>query len=93
MKLRSRLYTKAEDTLDGDDPIFPRAATRVGMKYQASVLSWEEQQEAEARHRSGENEAGPSRHIPGGSGQPLGIASDDQSKEGMTTGSESTNPH
>ncbi|RPD53362.1 hypothetical protein L227DRAFT_581377 [Lentinus tigrinus ALCF2SS1-6] len=31
------LYTFAEDTLDPDDLIFPRAATRVGPKYQASV--------------------------------------------------------
>ena len=36
------------------------------MKYQANVLSWEEQQEAEVRHKLGESEAGPSRHIPGG---------------------------
>ena len=32
-----RLYTVAEDTLDPDDLIFPRAATRVGHKYQANV--------------------------------------------------------
>ncbi|KAI0071159.1 hypothetical protein K474DRAFT_1712701 [Panus rudis PR-1116 ss-1] len=31
-------YTVAEDTLDPDDFIFPRAATRVGQKYQVSVL-------------------------------------------------------
>ncbi|KAH9851909.1 hypothetical protein C2E23DRAFT_869052 [Lenzites betulinus] len=31
------LYTFAEDTLDPDDLIFPRAATRVGPKYQATV--------------------------------------------------------
>ncbi|KAI0738659.1 hypothetical protein C8Q80DRAFT_255981 [Daedaleopsis nitida] len=31
------LYTFAEDTLDPDDLIFPRAATRVGPKYQAIV--------------------------------------------------------
>ncbi|RDX51269.1 hypothetical protein OH76DRAFT_1505916 [Lentinus brumalis] len=31
------LYTFAEDTLDPDDLIFPRAATRVGPKYQAVV--------------------------------------------------------
>ncbi|KZV70846.1 hypothetical protein PENSPDRAFT_685129 [Peniophora sp. CONT] len=29
------LYTRAEDTLDADDPIFPRMATRIGPKYQA----------------------------------------------------------
>ncbi|TYJ52428.1 hypothetical protein B9479_006969 [Cryptococcus floricola] len=28
---------------NSEDPIFPRAATRVGPKYQATVLSWEEQ--------------------------------------------------
>lgn len=64
-----RLYTKAEDTLDPDDQIFPRAATRVGTKYQANVPTWEEQQAIEASHRahSGflDNEAGPSRHIAG----------------------------
>ncbi|KDQ61451.1 hypothetical protein JAAARDRAFT_190222 [Jaapia argillacea MUCL 33604] len=32
------LYTVAEDTLDPDDLIFPRAATRVGPKFQATVL-------------------------------------------------------
>lgn len=31
-------YTVAEDTLDPDDFIFPRAATRVGTKYQVSTL-------------------------------------------------------
>ncbi|GBE86744.1 hypothetical protein SCP_0906250 [Sparassis crispa] len=31
------LYTVAEDTLDPDDLIFPRTATRVGPKYQSSV--------------------------------------------------------
>ncbi|KAH8110725.1 hypothetical protein DFH11DRAFT_1618256 [Phellopilus nigrolimitatus] len=31
------LYTVAEDTMDPDDLIFPRAATRVGPKYQATV--------------------------------------------------------
>lgn len=35
----SSLYTVAEDSLDPDDLIFPRAATRVGHKYQASVPS------------------------------------------------------
>ncbi|PCH36401.1 hypothetical protein WOLCODRAFT_81894 [Wolfiporia cocos MD-104 SS10] len=30
-------YTVAEDTLDPDDLIFPRSATRVGSKYQAAV--------------------------------------------------------
>lgn len=32
-------YTVAEDTLDPDDLIFPRAATRVGPKYQAAIPS------------------------------------------------------
>ncbi|KAJ8589556.1 hypothetical protein M405DRAFT_933391 [Rhizopogon salebrosus TDB-379] len=32
-------YTVAEDTLDPDDLIFPRSATRVGPKYQATVPS------------------------------------------------------
>jgi hypothetical protein len=62
-----RLYTRAQDTLDPEDLIFPRAATRVGVKYQANVLSWEEQQAAEAYHGAHhgfvEGEAGPSRHI------------------------------
>jgi hypothetical protein len=58
-----RLYTNAEDALDPDDLIFPRAATRTGIKFQANVLSWEEQQAAEERHRLGESESGPSRHI------------------------------
>ena len=51
--------------IDPDDPIFPRAATRVGAKFQATVLSWEEQQEAELHHGFGDSEAGPSRHIGG----------------------------
>jgi hypothetical protein len=58
-----RLYTNAEDTLDPDDLIFPRAATRTGAKFQANVMTWEEQQAAEERHRLGESESGPSRHI------------------------------
>lgn len=64
-KIDGSLYTRAQDTLDPDDPIFPRAATRVGLRYQAIVPSWEEQQAAEARHGFGETEAGPSRHIGG----------------------------
>lgn len=62
-ELTYSLYTNAEDTLDPDDLIFPRAATRTGIKFQANVLTWEEQQAAEERHRLGESEAGPSRHI------------------------------
>lgn len=58
-----RLYTNAEDALDPDDLIFPRAATRTGAKFQANVMTWEEQQAAEERHRLGESESGPSRHI------------------------------
>ncbi|WWC87223.1 uncharacterized protein L201_002111 [Kwoniella dendrophila CBS 6074] len=55
------VYTTPEDTLDPEDAIFPRAATRVGSKYQANVPSWEEQ---EKPHLPGmiEAEAGPSRH-------------------------------
>ncbi|WWC59192.1 uncharacterized protein I303_101741 [Kwoniella dejecticola CBS 10117] len=55
------LYTTPEDALDPEDAIFPRAATRVGSKYQANVPSWEEQ---EKPHAPGvvEVEAGPSRH-------------------------------
>ncbi|WVQ76766.1 hypothetical protein IAR50_006440 [Cryptococcus sp. DSM 104548] len=37
------VYTRTEDVLDPEDPIFPRAATRVGPKYQATVPSWEDQ--------------------------------------------------
>ena len=59
----TRLYTRAGDTLDPDDPIFPRAATRVGQKFQATVLSWEEQQVEEMRR---EAEAGSSRRLIGG---------------------------
>ncbi|ORX34360.1 hypothetical protein BD324DRAFT_635569 [Kockovaella imperatae] len=57
------LYTRAEDTLDPDDLIFPRAATRIGRNFQTHVPTWEEQQEAESHRVSGEAEAGPSRHI------------------------------
>jgi hypothetical protein len=62
-KAHSSLYTNAEDALDPDDLIFPRAATRTGAKFQANVMTWEEQQAAEERHRLGESESGPSRHI------------------------------
>lgn len=34
------LYTVAEDTLDPDDLIFPKAATRVGPRFQAVVGPW-----------------------------------------------------
>ncbi|OWZ62846.1 hypothetical protein AYX14_06846 [Cryptococcus neoformans] len=37
------IHTNVEDTLDPEDAIFPRAATRVGSKYQANVPSWEEE--------------------------------------------------
>ncbi|KAL7424387.1 putative PHD type zinc finger protein with BAH domain-containing protein [Cryptotrichosporon argae] len=56
------LYTHAEDTLDPDDQIFPRAVTRVGPKFQATVPTWEEQQ-AQAHHAFGDPEAGPSRLV------------------------------
>ncbi|KAJ9114192.1 hypothetical protein QFC20_001708 [Naganishia adeliensis] len=42
------LYTVAEDTIDPDDPIFPRNLTRIGNRYQAVVPTWEEQQVIEA---------------------------------------------
>ena len=58
-----------QDTLDPDDPIFPKAATRVGVRYQANVMPWEEQQAAEAHHGFGDAEAGPSRHL---GGEPFG---------------------
>ncbi|WRT65032.1 uncharacterized protein IL334_001974 [Kwoniella shivajii] len=55
------VYTTPEDALDPEDGIFPRAATRVGSKYQVNVPSWEDQ---ETPHVPGvvEVEAGPSRH-------------------------------
>ncbi|CAE6467003.1 unnamed protein product [Rhizoctonia solani] len=34
------LYTVAQDTLDPDDLIFPKAATRVGARYQAVIGPW-----------------------------------------------------
>lgn len=37
------IHTNVKDTLDREDAIFPRAATRVGSKYQANVPSWEEE--------------------------------------------------
>ena len=63
--LGGRLYTRAEDTLDADDLIFPRAATRVGRNYQTNVPSWEEQLEMEGHNGHGELEAGPPRHMGG----------------------------
>ncbi|WVO15843.1 hypothetical protein L204_103505 [Cryptococcus depauperatus] len=45
------LYTNAEDSLDPEDSIFPRAVTRVGVKFQANVPSW--QSESMAEDRSG----------------------------------------
>jgi hypothetical protein len=47
------LYTRAEDTVDPDDLIFPKAATRVGTKFQANVPSWEEQQQRPTRWKQG----------------------------------------
>lgn len=58
--LTHRLYTRAEDTLSEEDLIFPRSVTRVGTKFQANVLSWGEQLEAEKR-RPIDVEVGPSR--------------------------------
>ncbi|KAJ9119411.1 hypothetical protein QFC24_005644 [Naganishia onofrii] len=40
-------YTVAEDSIDPDDPIFPRNVTRIGNRYQAVVPTWEEQQAIE----------------------------------------------
>lgn len=37
ISVTNSLYTVAEDTLDPDDPIYPRLATRVGPKFQATV--------------------------------------------------------
>lgn len=36
-------HTSAMDVLDSHDSIYPRAATRIGPKYQASVPSWDQQ--------------------------------------------------
>lgn len=36
-------YTDAYDTLDPDDPIWPRLAIRLGQRYQAVVPDWEDQ--------------------------------------------------
>lgn len=41
------LYTRAEDTLNPEDLIFPRSVTRVGIKYQANVPTLEEQADGE----------------------------------------------
>lgn len=38
-------HTEAKDVLDPHDSIYPRAATRLGPKYQAAPPSWEEQLE------------------------------------------------
>ncbi|KAK4688923.1 hypothetical protein P7C73_g1187, partial [Tremellales sp. Uapishka_1] len=56
------LYTAVRDTIDKDDLIFPKAATRVGTKFQALVPEWDEQQAVEATRAMKEGEAGPSRH-------------------------------
>lgn len=47
-----RLHTHAEDALNEEDLIFPRAVTRVGPKFTANVLTWEEQQAAEVKTQS-----------------------------------------
>lgn len=54
------LHTRAEDTLSEEDLIFPRAVTRVGPKYTANVLTWEEQQAAEAAKQGSLRALGPS---------------------------------
>ncbi|KII85994.1 hypothetical protein PLICRDRAFT_56467 [Plicaturopsis crispa FD-325 SS-3] len=48
-------YTVAEDTLDPDDLIFPRAATRVGPRYQVNVPALNEPTPPEIEERGGES--------------------------------------
>lgn len=57
------MYTRAEDTLNPEDLIYPRAVTRVGPKFQANVMSWEQQVEAERRRQESLETVGPSRLI------------------------------
>lgn len=45
------LYTNAEDTLNPEDLIFPRAVTRLGVKFQANVMTEEEQEAAEVKRK------------------------------------------
>ncbi|CAK9782337.1 hypothetical protein CC85DRAFT_282380 [Cutaneotrichosporon oleaginosum] len=58
------LHTRAEDTLSEEDLIFPRAVTRVGPKYTANVLTWEEQQAAEAAKQDALRAHGPPADLP-----------------------------
>ncbi|GMK59807.1 hypothetical protein CspeluHIS016_0900240 [Cutaneotrichosporon spelunceum] len=58
------LHTRAEDTLSEEDLIFPRAVTRVGPKYTANVLTWEEQQAAEVAKQGSLRALGPSLETP-----------------------------
>lgn len=37
-------HTLANDVLDPDDSIYPRATPRIGVKYQANPIAWDEQQ-------------------------------------------------
>ncbi|KAA1470162.1 hypothetical protein DENSPDRAFT_835896 [Dentipellis sp. KUC8613] len=48
------LYTVAEDTLDPDDLIFPRAATRLGPKYQATVPAVGSPRDPDLEERGGD---------------------------------------
>ncbi|TFY78651.1 hypothetical protein EWM64_g5362 [Hericium alpestre] len=48
------LYTVAEDTLDPDDLIFPRAATRLGPKYQATIPAMGSSRDADLEERGGD---------------------------------------
>lgn len=57
------MHTRAEDTLDAEDLIYPRAVTRVGTKFQANVMTWEEQQRAEEKRQSSLLDTGSSRLI------------------------------
>lgn len=45
----NRLYTDAEDTLNPEDLIYPRAVTRIGTKFQANVPTEEEQAKLERK--------------------------------------------
>ena len=60
------MYSNAEDALNPEDLIYPRAVTRVGQKYQANVMTVEEQAEAERKRQDSlDSPAGPSRMIRG----------------------------
>jgi hypothetical protein len=48
------LHTVAEDTLDPDDLIFPRATTRVGPKYQATIPAKDGVRDPDIQERGGD---------------------------------------